>query len=110
MEPCDGPKLVASAMREHLDRLLAQTSIVTLALGVAIGWSLFQVAKGVADLVEGLLTKYPSQSELLAFRNSQTATWIVGGRVLMFTTLITGAVELAVVLLVAVLIARRRTV
>jgi len=94
-------------MREHVDRLLAQTSIVTIALGVAIGWSLFQVAKGVGDLVEGLLTKYPSGSQLSAFQDSQTATWIVGRRVLTFTTLITGLVELAVVLLVAALIAHR---
>ena len=98
-------------MREHIDRLLAQTSIVTLALGMAIGWSLFQVAKGVADLVEGLLTKYPSgSSQLIEFQNSQPATWIVGRRVLTFTTLITGAVELAVVLVVAALVARRKTV
>ena len=90
-------------MREHIDRLLAQTSIVTLALGVAIGWSLFQVANGVADLVQGLLTKFPSGSGLLAYHSSQPATWIVRGRVLTFTTLITGVVELAVVLLVAAL-------
>ena len=60
--PCDSSRLLASPMRENIDRLLAQTSIVTLALGMAIGWSLFQVAKGVGDLVEGLLTKYPSGS------------------------------------------------
>ena len=94
-------------MREHIDRLLAQTSITTLALGVAIGWSLFQVAKGVADLVEGLLTKYPSGSQLIAYQDSQVATWIVRGRVLTFTTLISGTVELALVLLVAALIAHR---
>jgi hypothetical protein len=94
-------------MREHIDRLLAQTSIVTLALGVAIGWSLFQVARGVADLVQGLLTKYPSGSGLFAYHASQPATWIVHGRVLTLTTLISGMVELAVVLVAAALIARR---
>jgi hypothetical protein len=94
-------------MREHIDRLLAQSSIITLALGVAIGWSLFQVAKGVADLVEGLLTKYPSGSQYIVYQNGQAATWIVGRRVLTFTTLISGTVELAVVLLVAALIAHR---
>ena len=60
------------------------------------------------ELAAHLLTNYPSQSELFAFRNSQTATWIVGGRVLTFTTLITGVVELAVVLLVAALIVQRK--
>lgn len=94
-------------MREHIDRLLAQSSIVKLALGVAIGWSLFQVAKGVADLVNGLLTKYPSGSQFSAYQNSQAVTWIVGRRVLTFTTLISGMVELAVMLLVAAWIVRR---
>src|SRR5215208_3006987 len=72
-------------MREHFDRLLAQTSLVTLALAIAIGWSLFQVAKGVADLVNVLLTEYPNGSQLISYVNSQPATWIVQGRVLTFT-------------------------
>jgi hypothetical protein len=93
-------------MREHLDRLLVQTTLVTLALAVAVGWSLFQVAKGVADLVNGLLTKYP-ETNFGEFTRAQPVTWIVHGRVLTFTTLVEGLVELAVVLLVAVLIARR---
>jgi hypothetical protein len=93
-------------MREHIDRLLAQASIVTLALGVAIGWSLFQVARGVADVVQGLLTKNPDGLQFTAYQNSQPATWIVGGRVLTFTTF-SGIVELAIMLLVAALIARR---
>jgi hypothetical protein len=33
-------------MREHVERLLAQTTLVTLALAIAVGWSLFQVAEG----------------------------------------------------------------
>jgi hypothetical protein len=94
-------------MREDIDRLLNQTSLVTLALAIAIGWSLFQVAKGVADLVSGLLTEYPGGTDYLAYVNRQPATWIVGGRVLTLTTLIEGAVELAMVLLVTVLIVRR---
>ncbi len=93
-------------VREHLDRLLAQTTLVTLTLAIAIGWSLFQVAKGVADLVNGLLTE-PAGSGFGVFVRSQPATWIVHGRVLTLTTLVEGLVELAVVLLVAVLIARR---
>jgi len=95
-------------MREHFDRLLAQTSLVTLALAIAIGWSLFQVAKGVADLVNGLLTEYPNGSQLISYVNSQPATWIVQGRVLTFTMLIQGIVELTIVLIAAALIVRRK--
>ena len=92
-------------MREHIDRLLSQTSLVMLALAIAIGWSLFQVAKGVADLVSGLLTQYPQGA--IGYVNRQPATWIVGGRVLTFTTLIEGVVELTIVLLLTALIVRR---
>jgi hypothetical protein len=94
-------------MRDHLDRLLEQTTLVTLALAIAVGWSLFQVAKGVADLVNGLLTHYPEGFSFGVVARTQPATWVVGERVLTFTTLIEGVVELVVVLLVAVLIARR---
>jgi hypothetical protein len=94
-------------MREHVDRLLAQTTLVTLALAIAVGWSLFQVAKGVADLVTGVLSSYPDATGFGVVARSQPATWVVGDRVLTFTTLIEGLVELAVVLLVAVLIATR---
>jgi hypothetical protein len=94
-------------MREHIDRLLNQTSLVTLALAIAIGWSLFQVAKGIADLVSGLLTEYPGNPGFSAYVERQPATWIVRGRVLTFTTLIEGAVELAFALVVTVLILRR---
>ncbi|MFL5938500.1 MAG: hypothetical protein ACJ744_16215 [Gaiellaceae bacterium] len=97
-------------MREHLDRLLAQTTLVTLALAIAVGWSLFQVAKGVADLVNGLLTNYPDGTGFGVVARTQPATWVLGDRVLTFTTLIEGVVELAVVLVVAVLIYRRRDV
>ena len=72
-----------------------------------MGWSLFQVARGVADLVNGLLTKYPSGAELNIVARFQPATWIVGDRLLTFTTLIEGTIELAVVLLVVLLIVRR---
>lgn len=95
------------AMRDFIDRLLSQASLVTLALAIALGWSLFQVAKGVADLVNGLLTSYPSGSDIAFVTRSQAATWIVGGRVLTFTSLIAGLVELGVVLGAAWLIARR---
>jgi len=30
------------AMRDFIDRLLSQASLVTLALAIALGWSLFQ--------------------------------------------------------------------
>ena len=64
------------------------------------------MAKGVGDLVQGLLTKRFGGDSIYGTRLDAT-TWIVGGRVLTLTSLITGIVELATVLLVAGLIAAR---
>jgi hypothetical protein len=99
---------LGTAMREEIDRLLAQTTMITLALGIALGWSIFQVAKGIADVVNGLLTDYPRGADIRLAAESQSATWIVGDRVLTLTSLIAGFVELGVVLIVAALILRRR--
>ena len=96
-----------TAMRDHIDSFLDQTTLVALALAIAVGWSLFQVAKGVADFVNGLLTKYPPGTELSLVANSQPATWIVHGRLLTFTTFIEGAVEFAFVVFVAVWVGRQ---
>jgi hypothetical protein len=96
-------------MRDYVDRLLSQTTLVTLALAIALGWSLFQVAKGVSDLVNGLLTTVPTSSGFGTVLRSQPATWTVGDRVLTFTSLIAGLVELGVVLAVGWLVGRRAT-
>ena len=94
-------------MRDDLERLLGQTSLVVVALAIAIGWSLFQMAKGVADLVTGLFTRYPSSSDAAVAAHFQPATWVVGQRVVTFGSLIAGVVELAVALVVAGWIVRR---
>jgi hypothetical protein len=61
----------------------------------------------VADLVTGLLTSYPNATGFGVVARAKPATWVVGDRLLTFTTLIEGLVELAVVLLVAVSIATK---
>lgn len=92
-------------MREALDRLLGDVGLVTLALAIAIGWSLFQLASGIGDAVSTLLIDYPSSAELVAAsRLSEPLTWEIGGRILMLGPTLRGAVELALVLLVAVLV------
>lgn len=102
----DRPREYARPVQEALDRLLREAMLVTIALGIGLGWSLFQVAQGVATSVSGLLTKYPA-SELAGYSNSQPLTWIVHGRVLTFASLLTGLIELAVVLAVAVYLTSR---
>jgi hypothetical protein len=45
-------------VRASLDRLLRDLTLVTLALAIALGWALFQVADGLATFVLTLLGDY----------------------------------------------------
>jgi hypothetical protein len=92
---------------DALERLLRDTSLVAVALAIALGWALFQVAEGVSATLSTLLTDYPGGADgLHAF--FEPLTWTVGGRVLTLGPPLRGLVELAVVLAVALLVVRRR--
>jgi hypothetical protein len=90
-------------MRELLDRILRDATLVTLALALALGWTLVLTAQGIADTVSTLLNHY-QQSDLL---DPRPLTWIVGGRLLTFYSLVTGLIAFAVVLIVALLVRKR---
>jgi hypothetical protein len=92
-------------MRELLDRILRDVTLVTLALALALGWTLVLAAQGVADTVSTLLTHY-QHSDLLDLQ-SRPLTWVVGGRLLTFYSLLTGLIAFAVVLIVALLLRKR---
>jgi hypothetical protein len=95
-------------MGEALDRLLRDLTLVTIALAIALGWSLFQVASGVSELVTTLFIDYPDSAEILrGSRLSEPLTWGVGDRVLTFGPLLRGSIELAVVLGVALFVRSR---
>jgi hypothetical protein len=97
-------------VREALDRLIRDVTLVTLALAIAIGWSLFQVASGLAELVSTLLIDYPDRAEIVAAsRVSEPLTWDVDGRILTLGPLLRGAVELAAVLLIGLFVRRQLT-
>ena len=40
-------------------------TLTTLALAIALGWALFQVAEGIAHLVSTVLIDYPNSLEVL---------------------------------------------
>jgi hypothetical protein len=84
-------------VREAFARLARDLTLVTLALGVALGWALFQVAQGISEAITTLLKHYPSS----AFYDYQPLTWHVGGRVVLLLRLVQGLIELAVLLLLA---------
>ncbi|HEU5491497.1 MAG TPA: hypothetical protein VFU84_11945 [Gaiellaceae bacterium] len=101
-------------MRDAFDRLLRDLTLVTLALAIALGWSLIQVAEGVAGLFAGLLYEIDGNDGGPNFfapyaltRWGGVLTWDVGGRVLSLGPLVAGLVQLGVVLAVAVFVYRR---
>jgi len=94
-------------MREDLERLLRDTTLTTLALAIAIGWSLFEVCRGAATLVDGLTTHAGNPNSDAIIVNGYGLTWMVGHHILTFDALVIGLVELAVALGVAVIVRRR---
>jgi len=92
--------------------MLSNRPLVALALGIALGWSLIQVATGVAALVGGLLYEVDSENQFLGFYGGSpwigVLAWNVGSRVLSLGPLVVGLVQLAVVLAVALFVYRPR--
>ena len=102
-------------MRDALDRVLRERTLVAFALAIALAWSLIQVAEGVAVLVSGLL--YEIGGEVAPFAGfgigslaewGGVLVWDVNGRILSFGALLAGLVQFGFVLAVAALVYRRR--
>ena len=100
------PRANVVAMRETVERLLRDATLVTLALALALGWTLVLVGQGLAETVTTLLTHYP-QSDLLDLNGERPLTWAVGGRILSLSSLVSGLIAFALVFAVAVAIDRR---
>lgn len=47
-------------VREGVTALRRDATLVTIALAIALGWALFQVAEGLGAIVTTLLHEYPS--------------------------------------------------
>jgi hypothetical protein len=97
-------------MRDELDRLLREATLFTLAFAIAIGWSLYQFAHGVATFLDALITHLPpgSNNRFIPFYGEGGGlTWVVGRHVVTLDGMFLGLVELAVVLLVAAIVRRR---
>ena len=97
-------------MQDELARLLRDATLLTLATAIAIGWSLFQFARGVATFLDALTTHLPPQisGRFIPYSNEGVGlTWVVGGRVISLDGMFIGLVEVATVLLVAVVVRRR---
>jgi hypothetical protein len=98
-------------MQDELVRLLRDTTLLTLAFAIALGWSLFQFASGVATFLDALVTRLPPDSINSRFYpvsgDGFGLTWVVGRHVVSLDGVFTGLVEVGVVLLVAAIVRRR---
>ena len=90
-----------------VETLLRDRTPIALALAIALGWSLYQFAHGVAYAIDGLLTHIPSGQSGFPGVVGGGLTWYVGNRVLTLDEAFLGLVELALVLAVAILVQRR---
>jgi hypothetical protein len=91
-------------VRADLERLLDDVTLVTLALAIAVGWSLYELAHGVATFVDGLFTHIPTGE---GSYETEGLTWIVGHHVVALDGMLVGALELSIALAAAVWVARR---
>ena len=99
-----------SDLRAQLEDLRRDAPLVTLALGIAAAYALLDIAHGVAGFIEGLLTNQSSDGGLpISFLTggNDGLSWRLGHRVLTFDRLVTGLIELGVVVSAAVLVRRR---
>jgi hypothetical protein len=90
-------------LRDELERLLEDLSLLTIAFAIALGWSLFQLAHGVANFVDGLTTHLSSNDGggFTAYEAGGGLTWEVGHHIVTLDGVLFGLLELAFVLAIA---------
>jgi hypothetical protein len=87
-------------VRADLDRLLRDATLVTIALAIALGYSLLNLAGAIGETVTTFLSPQDRGS---GFGNAfaQPLTWWIGRHPLTFSRLLPSAVQSALVLIVA---------
>ncbi len=99
-------------MRDDLDRLLGDVTLTTVAFAIALGWSLYQLAHGIATFVDGLMThlsRADASEYSAALVPGGGLYWVVGRRIVALDGVLVGLVELLVVLATAVFVRSRRS-
>jgi len=96
-------------MREELERLLDDVTLLTLTFAIALGWSLYQLAHGIALFIDGLFNHLPPGSNGAYLTAVGTgASWVVGHRIVALDGVIIGLVELIAVLGAILLVLKLR--
>ncbi len=90
-------------MRARLDELLAEITLVTLALAIVVGYSLLEFVRGLAIAVEALTTHTHGANIgfSTAYYDGGGMTWVVGHHVVALDALLVGVIELAASLFIA---------
>jgi hypothetical protein len=91
-------------LRRHLEGLLRDTTLATLAFAIAFGWSLFQVASGLGSLITTALQSFDTDGD--GFGVYGGLVWKVGDHYLVFGQLVQGLIEFAAVLAVFLFVPR----
>jgi hypothetical protein len=92
-------------VRSDLERVLRDVTLTTLALAIALGWSLYETVYGLAYFITTLLQRF-SPSELAGGGSLGDLSWPVGNHVLAFGPLLRGLIEVSVVLVVVAFVRR----
>jgi hypothetical protein len=86
-------------MRRAFYGLLCDLDVMTIALAIPIGWSLYQVAHGLSTVVDYAAKDYGFGS--IRSAELPALAWSIDGHILYLEPLVSGLVELAAVLAVA---------
>jgi hypothetical protein len=93
-------------MKVGFGSVMRDVQLTTLALAIAFGLSLIQIAEGVASFIEGL-TQHGSGAHQAQFEFGVSLSWVFGGHLFAFGQLVQGLIMLGVVWVVAWLVRRR---
>ena len=87
-------------LREELDRLLEDTTLLTIAFAIALGWSLYEFARGVATFIDGLALHLPAPDAngFGGYGSSGGLSWVVGRHVISLDGMLIGLLQLVFVL------------
>lgn len=98
---------IEPSLREALEDFLGDRPLTRLAVAIAVGWSLYQVVHGAAQLVDGLLTHVPSQGPFSGYLGCGGLCWEAGHRIVDIDPLLLGLIELTLAVAVGVYLRRR---
>ena len=97
-------------LREELDRLLEDVTLLTIAFAIAIGWSLFTLARGVAGFIDDLTLHLPAPDPNSlggGYSSVGGLTWVVHRHVIALDGILIGLLQLVFVLAVAAYVRSR---